>query len=325
MLGRNFLADLTTEDLEVPLSCLDTLSESQPVLAFDRKVRAPENMSVWHQYTIRRLTSDDSRTCEYQAVIQDITHRKNYEDVLRVSEEKFRSLVSSIPDVVWTATSAHRITYMSDNLMSVLGYSKDEILRSPVEYLRDRLHPNDLPDVEQACVRLFETGQKLDLEFRFRHKGGEWIWLHNRASASRRAGGLCHAEGILSDITKRKLDEHALQHTKEVAEAANLAKSQFLANMSHELRTPLNAIIGFSEILSRPDLWRASMSGNSNSATTSSTAGATCSNSSTIFSTWPRWRPGRLELARTAFSRQPRRCGGADDCQHARPTKKISA
>jgi signal transduction histidine kinase/CheY-like chemotaxis protein len=115
--------------------------------------------------------------------------------------------------------------------------------------IQDRIHPDDRAKVEQACARFFSDGQKLDVEFRFHHKDGRWIWLHNRACAGWRQNGELNVEGILSDITRRKEDEQALQHSMEVAKAANRAKSQFLATMSHELRTPLNAIIGFSEIL----------------------------------------------------------------------------
>jgi len=55
--------------------------------------------------------------------------------------------------------------------------------------------------------------------------------------------------GIRTDVTANRRHEAELRHAKELAEAANRAKSSFLANMSHELRTPLNAVIGFSELL----------------------------------------------------------------------------
>ncbi|MBL8248368.1 MAG: response regulator [Candidatus Competibacter sp.] len=55
----------------------------------------------------------------------------------------------------------------------------------------------------------------------------------------------------MHDVTEQKRVQEQLQTAKDVAEAANRAKSVFLANMSHELRTPLNAILGFSELLRR--------------------------------------------------------------------------
>jgi PAS domain S-box-containing protein len=250
LLGTNFLENLSQEDCNIPLEFFDSLPKEQPVVSFDHRVELPDGQSVWQQYTVRRLFQEKGDTLEFQAVIQDITHRKTSEQAVQASEKKYRSLVGNIPDAVWTARAGRELIYISDNIERLLGYTSGELTgREPTLWL-DRIHPNELARVELAYELLFTKNERLDIEYRMRRKDGQWIWLHNRAPALRMQDGSLCADGLLSDITQRKAVEDALQRTKDAAESANRAKSQFLANMSHELRTPLNAIIGFSEILS---------------------------------------------------------------------------
>ena len=280
LIGTNFFQTLSKEDAAVPLSYINSLPPDEPVVSFDHRLHAPRGVSsgttpgqvhpvrlpplshgagsatprgepddqvVWHQYRVRRLFQGKGDTREFQAVIQDITQRKQSEQALRAGEEKYRSLIDHIPDVVWTADANRNLIYISGNAVKVLGYSFEELLG--VQLWLNRIHPEDKARVGQAYQKLFSDGEKFDVEYRICRKDGGWIWLHNRALTTRPGEGIMCADGLFKDITQRRQAEAALQHAKEAAESANLAKSQFLANMSHELRTPLNAIIGFSEIL----------------------------------------------------------------------------
>jgi PAS domain S-box-containing protein len=250
LIGTNFFHTLSEEDAAVPLSYINSLPPDEPVVSFDQRLYSHDDHVVWHQYRVRRLFQNKDDTREFQAVIQDITRRKQSEQALRASEEKYRSLIDHIPDVVWTADANRDLLYISGNAVKVLGYSSEELFENGRQLWMDRIHPNDATHVSQAYEKLFSSGERFDVEYQICRKDGQWIWLHDRALTTQPREGIMCADGIFRDVTRRRQAEAVIQHTKEAAESANLAKSQFLANMSHELRTPLNAIIGFSEILS---------------------------------------------------------------------------
>ncbi len=250
LIGTNFFQTLSEEDAAIPLSYINSLPADEPVVSFDHRLHSPDNRVVWHQYRVRRLFQNKEETREFQAVIQDITQRKESDQALRASEKKYRSLIDHIPDVVWTANFNRDLLYVSSNAVRVLGYTSEELLDQGGRLWLDRIHLEDAARVGQAYEKLFSDGQKFDVEYRICRKDGQWIWLHDRALTTHPRDGVMCADGIFLDVTERHLAESAVLRSKAAAESANLAKSRFLANMSHELRTPLNAIIGFSEILS---------------------------------------------------------------------------
>ena len=184
----------------------------------------------------------------------DITERKQAEEALRSSEEKFRQLAENIREVFWLVDAASNQTlYLSPAYEQVWGRTCDSALRNPTSWL-DAVHPDDLEQAQLLWGPLAKR-QPVESEFRIRTPDGQEKWVRERAfPVFDHAGQVVRIGGIAEDITEWKRYEEELVRARETADAGNVAKSRFLANMSHEIRTPMNGVIGMVQLLLNTDL-----------------------------------------------------------------------
>jgi PAS domain S-box-containing protein len=202
----------------------------------------------------------------------DLTARKQAEQVLRESEERFHAVFNNAAVGLAQISISGRFMQINQEFCKIIGYTQMEILEQGFTF-QQITAPEDLPaDMDNLNRLLTGIHKHYRLEKRYIRKDGSIVWVSLSAYLQRNSiGAPLYFITAALDITQRKQDEAELKKyhehleqlveertaelmkAKEAAEAANIAKSTFIATMSHELRTPLNAILGFSELMSQDE------------------------------------------------------------------------
>jgi len=208
------------------------------------------DQKYWFSTNLQPVLNIKGEIVAAQSIVRDITYTKQAEEKLQSSEARLRYLLSSTTAIIYSLKilGGKLIpSWVGDNIC-LFGYTVEESLTNG--WWIENLHQDDKDRVLLCLQDLFEKC-KIETEYRFRKKDGNYIWLRDELFLHKNKDG--HPFEIVGswiDITERKLMEQEMIQAKEKAEEMNRLKSNFLANMSHELRTPLVGISGLSELLS---------------------------------------------------------------------------
>lgn len=136
-----------------------------------------------------------------------------HEQLLRDSENHFRTMSESLPEQVWTAFPDGSLDYVNQRVTEFFGRSFEAMIG---EGWQDRVHPDDLSGCIATWTRSLQTGEPYEADFRLLHRSGSYRWCIARALALRdEEGNIVKWYGSNTDITDRKQAEIKLKRSEE--------------------------------------------------------------------------------------------------------------
>ncbi|MGV7229907.1 MAG: PAS domain S-box protein, partial [Nitrospirales bacterium] len=247
MLNRTFQDITHPDDLQADLDQIQKLLAGQ-INSFymEKRYFRKDGEVIWVNLTCVPLWLEPTDPRLHLAMVEDITHRKKAEKILKESEERYRTLYEDNPSMYFTVAQDGKILSVNQFGAQQLGYSVEELIGQPVieVFLED-----DKPLVQEhfnACLQGFKT--LYFWELRKQRKDGTVLWVREVARTIQGEDGKPVVLIVCEDITERKQTEERLRQSEaketDALRQSDKLKSALLSSVSHELRTPLTTMKG---------------------------------------------------------------------------------
>jgi PAS domain S-box-containing protein len=264
IIGRHFSTFYTATDLE------DKKPERELTIAIatgkyeEEGWRVKKNGSVfWANVVITALFNENNQHVGFSKVTRDLSERKENEEQLRLSEERYRSLVEQVLDYgIFMLDEKGRIISWNEGAKRIKGYTAEEILG---KYFSIFYTEEDIIKGKPAHeLKVAQTSGKYEEEGWRLRKDGSLFWANIVITAVyNNQGQLIGYSKVTRDLTERKESERALresydryrrlaeelEHANAELSYANQELEQFTSIVSHDLQEPIRTIKSFLQLI----------------------------------------------------------------------------
>ncbi|HEX9838319.1 MAG TPA: diguanylate cyclase, partial [Anaerolineales bacterium] len=183
----------------------------------------PDGQPRWLSTTKVPIKDTEGRVIGIVGVSRDITERKQVEEALRQSEERFKLMAWATKDAVWDWDLQINQIWWGEGLQKIFHYSSETAQTNP-EWRHDHIHPEDRAKVNRTIDQALEGGMEFwSKEYRFQRKDGTYADIMDRGYIIRDDMGKPYRMiGAMMDITERKyMDSTLLQANEQLGQFVN--------------------------------------------------------------------------------------------------------
>ena len=227
---------------------------------YDLEATLQSGRHVLFSATMQPIKNADGRVIKLFGTVQDITERKQAEEELRESEERYRLLFERVSDIIIVMDVTGLVLSISPSVSRILGQDPKEIEGRKfwdLSILAPRITERAKERFSKINLKASNTGiSNTPIIWEMRTKTGRMVVLEILATPIIKDGKPTLIISVARDITARKIEEEKLRQIEQERQSylektlqISDLKSSLITQAAHELKTPLTAILGWGELL----------------------------------------------------------------------------
>ena len=171
-----------------------------------------------YELTVSLIRDVQGKPVGFRTLFHNITERRNAEDAVRGIQERLELVLAGAELGLYDINSKTGVSYVDDRYLDMLGYQREDFLAFNIETWMKIIHPDDLNNIREKVREIMSGNRQLvEMEYRLRHKSGDWIWVlgRGRVVSWDEAGKPLRFTGTQLNITDRKRAQEALRQSEE--------------------------------------------------------------------------------------------------------------